>query len=116
MTTSRSETLNEQLINRICEWAKARKLAEPDIDMIIDLVAALRVAGKRARRYKSKHKGRKHKVVSLVGARPDRTVIQVNGIIWPGQRPEKYSANGAVFVTYPQKVTVRFTGVARRDA
>ena len=44
MTTSHSETLNEQLASRLCEWAKARKLAEPDIEMIIDLVAALRVA------------------------------------------------------------------------
>ena len=44
MTTSHSETRYEHLVVRLCEWAKVRKLAESDIDMIIDMVAALRSA------------------------------------------------------------------------
>jgi hypothetical protein len=44
MTTSHSKTRFEQLVVRLCEWAKARKLAESDIDMIIDVVSALRSA------------------------------------------------------------------------
>ena len=44
MTTSPSETIYEQLVGRLGEWAKARNLTESDVDLIIDLIAALRAA------------------------------------------------------------------------
>ena len=44
MTKSHSETRFTKLTNRVAEWAKARKLDQSDIDLIVDLTVALREA------------------------------------------------------------------------
>ena len=46
MKTNPSETRFTQLVSRIGEWAKVRKLDKPDIDLIVDLTVALREAEK----------------------------------------------------------------------
>jgi hypothetical protein len=46
MMKSHSETRFAKLANRIVEWAKARKLDQTDIDLVVDLTVALREAEK----------------------------------------------------------------------